>query len=338
MVYVGIGVLVVSLSFICYKSNLFFWHRRGSSNQIQNPPQIHIEESPQSSETKQTGSNGSASSTRTDGQAGRPPNIDDAELQPTVTAISSSAADDRNQSLEQINNFSGEPNNLGLKSKQSLMPPPSRPDRKSKQKPQTTQSPRPQTQFPQVFNNAIPRAPKIAPALRPPPSAVSTLRIPPARSLAPLPSVNAPTTSTLPSASRPSRKVLLEPGHSPLDWANLVNNPLSSTFLRGSDVPLNLIRVPPSLLRHHNGRKGRNAWGVYQGKVYNLTPYLKFHPGGVDELMKGAGREKDAERLFSEVHPWVNWDGLLGECMVGILVGEEEVNGSSESAGLEAVD
>ncbi|KAL9035246.1 MAG: hypothetical protein Q9214_006674, partial [Letrouitia sp. 1 TL-2023] len=321
MVYVGLGVLVVSLSLICYKSNLFSWHRRGSSSQIQDPPQIHIEKS---SETKQTGSNGSASSTKVKGQAGRPPDIEDAELRPTLTAISPPTPDDSNQPLEQINNFSGESNNLSLKPKESSMPPPLRPNPKSKQKPQTTQSPRTQTRFPQVSNNAIPRAPKTASALRPPPSAASTLRIPPTRSLAPLPSVNAPTTSTLPSASRSSKKVLLEPGHSPLDWANLINNPPSSTFLRGSDVPLNLIRVPPSLLRHHNGRKGRNAWGVYQGKVYNLTPYLKFHPGGVDELMKGAGREKDAERLFSEVHPWVNWDGLLGECMIGILVGEEE--------------
>lgn len=53
---------------------------------------------------------------------------------------------------------------------------------------------------------------------------------------------------------------------------------------------------------------------------------MKYHPGGVDELMKGAGREKDAERLFLEVHPWVNWEGLLGECLVGILVSEAETS------------
>ena len=35
------------------------------------------------------------------------------------------------------------------------------------------------------------------------------------------------------------------------------------------------------------------------GKVYNVTPYLDFHPGGVDELMRGAG--KDATTLFDEV-------------------------------------
>jgi len=76
---------------------------------------------------------------------------------------------------------------------------------------------------------------------------------------------------------------------------------------------------------------------VWQGKVYNLTPYMKFHPGGESELMKGAGRERDAERLFFEVHPWVNWEGMLGECLVGVLVGENEV-GKEGEGGLEEMD
>lgn len=61
--------------------------------------------------------------------------------------------------------------------------------------------------------------------------------------------------------------------------------------------------------------------------MYNITAYLPFHPGGEPELMKGAGR--DAAKLFAEIHPWVNWEGMLGECCVGVLVDEgegEEVN------------
>lgn len=84
----------------------------------------------------------------------------------------------------------------------------------------------------------------------------------------------------------------------------------------------NLLRVPPSLLKLQNGRKGRDAWTVYQGKVYNITPYVPFHPGGKGEILRGAG--KDSVKLFMEVHPWVNWDGMLSECLVGILVGEDE--------------
>jgi len=92
------------------------------------------------------------------------------------------------------------------------------------------------------------------------------------------------------------------------------------------------------MLRYHNGRKGRDAWGVWQGKVYNLSPYLNFHPGGVGELMRGAGKEKEAERLFLEVHPWINWEGILGECLIGILVSEEEVQAAGDKEGLEEMD
>ena len=79
---------------------------------------------------------------------------------------------------------------------------------------------------------------------------------------------------------------------------------------------------------------------MWQGKVYNLTPYLKFHPGGVDQLMRGAGKEKDGERLFNEVHPWVSWENMLGECLVGILVSEAEgkPDGGSELNDLEEMD
>ena len=92
----------------------------------------------------------------------------------------------------------------------------------------------------------------------------------------------------------------------------LTSNP--NHKLRGNDVPDNLIRVSPSILKWHNGRKERDACTEYQGKVHNITPYLPFHPGAEAELMKGAGR--DASKLFMEVHPWVNWDGMLAECLI----------------------
>jgi len=74
------------------------------------------------------------------------------------------------------------------------------------------------------------------------------------------------------------------------------------------------------MLGQMNGRKGRPAWSSYQGKVYNITPYLPFHPGGEGQLRRAAGR--DGEQLFAETHPWVNWENMLGACVVGILVSE----------------
>lgn len=148
-----------------------------------------------------------------------------------------------------------------------------------------------------------------------------------------------PASSTLPLPSGPNKKsraVTLLPGYSPLDWAALAASPTAN--LRGKDAPPNgrLIRVTPSQLKKQNGRTGKDAWTSYQGRIYNVTPYLPFHPGGKGELMRGAGR--DAGDLFMEVHPWVNWEGMLGECLVGILVAEGEGEEHKEVNDLDEMD
>ncbi|KAK5306913.1 hypothetical protein LTR99_002605 [Exophiala xenobiotica] len=168
-------------------------------------------------------------------------------------------------------------------------------------------------------------------ALRPPPSAASSLRVPTTKVLSN--SSMAPTSSIMPPGKQVSRKVMLEPGHSPLDWAALTSSPNSR--LRGKDAPDNLTRVTPTQLKQQNGRKGRDAWTTYQGKVYNITPYVPFHPGGKGEILRGAGKNSDT--LFAEVHPWVNWDGMLSECLVGILVNDEEAS-DVKSGGLDDMD
>lgn len=56
------------------------------------------------------------------------------------------------------------------------------------------------------------------------------------------------------------------------------------------------MRIPPSVLKVHNTRE--DAWSAFNGKVYNITAYLSFHPGGEKELMRVAGR--DGTKLFGE--------------------------------------
>ena len=126
-----------------------------------------------------------------------------------------------------------------------------------------------------------------------------------------------PTHSSKPS--KPSRKVLLTPGHSPLDWAR-ISGP--NADLRGVEPSTPYLRVTPSMLKRMTGRKGKDAWMALNGKVYNVTPYADFHPGGVPELMRAAGR--DGTKLFGEVHPWVNYETMLSACLVGLLVEESE--------------
>ena len=136
----------------------------------------------------------------------------------------------------------------------------------------------------------------------PRPSAASSLRIPQAAP-APLPGAS--------STTRARKKVVLAPNHSPLDWASLQATLAPRTPL---------LRVPPSQLRQHASRQ--SAWTVLGGTVYDVTPYLPFHPGGERELLRAAGR--DGSKLFAEIHPWVNWEGMLGGCVVGIAVGEHD--------------
>ena len=131
----------------------------------------------------------------------------------------------------------------------------------------------------------------------------------------------APPPSSTTKPNKPSRKVVLEPGHSPLDWARLTSDPAGNR-LRGdlpADAPY-LLRVTPSQLKQMNGRKGRDAWTALGGMVYNITPYVPFHPGGKGELLRCAG--KDGNKLFNEVHSWVNYDNMLAACRIGIMVEE----------------
>jgi cytochrome b involved in lipid metabolism len=57
---------------------------------------------------------------------------------------------------------------------------------------------------------------------------------------------------------------------------------------------------------------------AYQGKVYNVTPYIPFHPGGKAQLLRGAG--KDCTALIQKIHPWINIDHMLDKCFIGYYV------------------
>ncbi|KAH3684771.1 hypothetical protein WICPIJ_004235 [Wickerhamomyces pijperi] len=109
-------------------------------------------------------------------------------------------------------------------------------------------------------------------------------------------------------------KVRLEPGHSPLDWAHLNSSGKNLRGINPSEFP---VRVTKEILQIHKHKD--DCWTVLSGKVYNITPYLKFHPGGVDELMKCAG--KDGTSLFMKYHAWVNFERMLENCLVGFYLG-----------------
>ncbi|KAL1917239.1 uncharacterized protein VTP21DRAFT_4895 [Calcarisporiella thermophila] len=129
------------------------------------------------------------------------------------------------------------------------------------------------------------------------------------------PQMRAPT--RIPNSTGPRtrhrQKIVLPPGSSPLDWARLKS---SGADLRAGHTTLG--RYTLEDLKQH--KTVDDCWTAIQGKVYNLTPYVRFHPGGERDLLRIAGR--DGTKLFLSTHAWVNVEILLDKCLVGFLVSE----------------
>ncbi|XP_027266800.1 cytochrome b5 reductase 4 isoform X2 [Cricetulus griseus] len=109
-------------------------------------------------------------------------------------------------------------------------------------------------------------------------------------------------------ASQGRSKVPLKQGRSLMDWIRLTRSGKDLTGLKGR-----LIDVTEEELKTHN--KKDDCWICIRGLVYNVSPYMEYHPGGEDELMRAAGA--DGTDLFNEVHRWVNYESMLKECLVG---------------------
>eukprot|EP01147_Barroeca_monosierra_P002274 gene2274-5271_t len=109
------------------------------------------------------------------------------------------------------------------------------------------------------------------------------------------------------------QQVALKPGHSLLDWVKLktTKGPSLAGQRRQDARP-----ITQEELAEHKGPEGE-IWTAVRGFVFNITPYMDFHPGGRAQLMKGAGR--DATKLFDKFHPWINAAGMLDNCCVGRL-------------------
>ncbi|PIK39604.1 putative cytochrome b5 reductase 4-like isoform X3 [Apostichopus japonicus] len=112
-------------------------------------------------------------------------------------------------------------------------------------------------------------------------------------------------------STKSRRKIGLTPGHSLMDWVRMANQ--KGRVLNG--ISGNIVEISKEELAKHN--LVEDAWTCIRGKVYNISPYMDFHPGGAEELMRAAG--KDGTNLFNEFHQWVNIDSLLDKCFIGKL-------------------
>ena len=131
--------------------------------------------------------------------------------------------------------------------------------------------------------------------------------------------------STLPNPRR-SRPASLRPGFALHDWMNLLRRAKDLSGRRGAPLrhDVTLTEVSEHAMTH-------NGWMVLHGKVYNIAPYLMYHPGGSAILEKCLG--KDGTKLFEKYHAWVNIENLIGPLLIGYLSkGERKENEDDDEA------
>lgn len=96
------------------------------------------------------------------------------------------------------------------------------------------------------------------------------------------------------------------------DWKKLLS--VSTDLAQRKGQPIRRDMTPEEVRKHD---KNHDGWIVLRGRVYNIGPYLPYHPGGVSIFKNLLG--KDATIMFDKYHRWVNIDGLIGPLLLGFL-------------------
>ena len=139
------------------------------------------------------------------------------------------------------------------------------------------------------------------------------------------------------STGRVREKVAVKPGFHLIDWMRVMQ--ASTNFNSRNGGPPRPISKE-ELAQH---KSEFDCWTAFQGKVYNVTQYLPYHPGGSKILLKSGGR--DCTKEFLKYHAWVNIDNMLAKCYIGPLIDntaainedeEEEEEGESDEEKKEA--
>lgn len=143
-------------------------------------------------------------------------------------------------------------------------------------------------------------------------------------SMQPPPKRDAPTDrrmndSTMPPPPRYSkvkspRKPAVNPRHQfgLHDWKRLLS--VSNDLAQRKGQPIRR-DITPEEVRQHD--KAHDGWIILRGRVYNIGPYLPYHPGGVNIVKNLLG--KDGTTMFDRYHRWVNIDGLIGPLLLGFV-------------------
>mmetsp|Transcript_21893 Transcript_21893/g.36170 ORF Transcript_21893/g.36170 Transcript_21893/m.36170 type:complete len:213 (-) Transcript_21893:82-720(-) len=114
------------------------------------------------------------------------------------------------------------------------------------------------------------------------------------------------------TSSRRQHNDRIKKGFGLSDWNRLLKSANDLAQRGGSPLRRDIRREE---VAQHN--QEYDGWVILHNKVYNIAPYLAYHPGGMSILKPCLG--KDASELFDKYHRWVNVDGLIGPLMLGYL-------------------
>eukprot|EP00742_Colponemidia_sp_Colp-10_P004155 GILJ01004434.1.p1 GENE.GILJ01004434.1~~GILJ01004434.1.p1 ORF type:complete len:205 (+),score=26.80 GILJ01004434.1:41-655(+) len=120
----------------------------------------------------------------------------------------------------------------------------------------------------------------------------------------------APPTEHLPAGTS-RKKVAVADGKSQSDWIRMMEHNRNPVGMLG--MPLQHFTMEQ--VAEHN--EEHDAWTVLNGRVYDITSYIPYHPGGIPKIKLAMG--KDCTKLFNAYHPWVNSEILIGKLLIGML-------------------
>ena len=115
------------------------------------------------------------------------------------------------------------------------------------------------------------------------------------------------------------------PGFGLADWNRLLQHSTDLAMRNGAPLRRN---IRWKEIRQHNTL--HDGWMVLKRKVYFISPYIPYHPGG-QAILKKHVLGKDATSLYEKYHRWVNEDGLIGKLLIGYLDTTSSADSDDES-------
>ncbi|KAH3759024.1 cytochrome b5 reductase 4 [Pelomyxa schiedti] len=112
------------------------------------------------------------------------------------------------------------------------------------------------------------------------------------------------------------RKTPLKPGYTLATWNANSQRLMQEHWTNSNFNPIIGAPVTAAQLAQH--KTVNDLWVSVNGRVYDITVYVDYHPGGKETLLSRAG--DDATVAIGKIHPWVKIEALLQFCYIGPLV------------------